>query len=132
MLLEKYAHVVALEDLLPLSLRIVRYKMMGLHQKRTRHGEYTQVPADELPLADPRSNQAVELERREQIDRLKAALAEMGERCRELFRLKLEGKTFPEIQSILGAASINTVYTWDFRCRKQMLELMGGGWETKR
>jgi len=129
---EKYAHVVALEDLLPLSLKIVRYKMMGFQQKRVRHGEYTQVPVDELPLADPRNNQAVELERREQIDRLKAALAEMGQRCRELFRLKLEGKTFPEIQSILGAASINTVYTWDFRCRKQMLELMGGGWETER
>lgn len=132
MLHEKYAHVVALEDLLPLSLKIVRYKMMGFQQKRVRHGEYTQVPVDELPLADPRNNQAVELERREQIDRLKAALAEMGQRCRELFRLKLEGKTFPEIQSILGAASINTVYTWDFRCRKQMLELMGGGWETER
>jgi RNA polymerase sigma-70 factor (ECF subfamily) len=25
--------------------------------------------------------------------------------------------------------SINTVYTWDFRCRKNLLELMGGNWE---
>jgi RNA polymerase sigma-70 factor, ECF subfamily len=40
--------------------------------------------------------------------------------------LKLEGKTFPEIQGILGAASINTIYTWDLRCRKQLQERMGG------
>jgi RNA polymerase sigma-70 factor (ECF subfamily) len=53
-------------------------------------------------------------------------------RCREMFRLKLEGKSFPEIQGILEAASLNTVYTWDFRCRKQLLKLMGGGWEANR
>ena len=31
----------------------------------------------------------------------------------------------------MGAQSINTVYTWDFRCRKHLLELMGGDWEPK-
>jgi RNA polymerase sigma-70 factor (ECF subfamily) len=46
-----------------------------------------------------------------------------------LFRLKLEGKSFAEIQTILGARSINTIYTWDARCRKRLLELMGGSWE---
>jgi RNA polymerase sigma-70 factor (ECF subfamily) len=46
-----------------------------------------------------------------------------------MFALKLEGKDFGEIKAILGAASINTVYAWDFRCRKQLLELMGGRWE---
>jgi RNA polymerase sigma-70 factor (ECF subfamily) len=44
-------------------------------------------------------------------------------------RLKLQGKTFPEIQKIMQAAAINTVYTWDHRCRKHLLELMGGDWE---
>jgi RNA polymerase sigma-70 factor (ECF subfamily) len=29
----------------------------------------------------------------------------------------------------MGAGSINTVYTWDFRCRQHLLELMGGSWE---
>ena len=48
-----------------------------------------------------------------------------------MFRLKLEGKSFAEIQAILGAGSINTVYAWDFRCRKQLLEFMGGSWEAK-
>ena len=55
-------------------------------------------------------------------------IARMGERCRELFRLKLQGRSFPEIQELLGAASLNTVYTWDHRCRKQLLEALGGSW----
>ena len=50
-------------------------------------------------------------------------------RCREVFRLKLQGKSFGEIQEILGAKSVNTVYTWDFRCRQQLLKLLGGRWE---
>jgi RNA polymerase sigma-70 factor (ECF subfamily) len=59
-------------------------------------------------------------------------MADLGERCRELFRLKLEGYSFaemlarPEIQTRLRAMSLNTLYTWDFRCRKQLLERLGG------
>jgi RNA polymerase sigma-70 factor (ECF subfamily) len=53
----------------------------------------------------------------------------MGERCRQLFRLKLEGKSFPEIRELLGVKSINTIYTWDFRCRRELLERLGGNWE---
>jgi RNA polymerase sigma-70 factor (ECF subfamily) len=29
----------------------------------------------------------------------------------------------------MGAATINTVYTWDFRCRQELLERLGGSWE---
>ena len=53
----------------------------------------------------------------------------LGDRCRELMRLKLQGKAFPEIQKIMGVAAINTIYTWDHRCRKNLLEAMGGSWE---
>ena len=49
---------------------------------------------------------------------------------REIFRLKLLGRSFSEIQKEMGAASINTVYTWDARCRKH-LEDMGGHWERR-
>ena len=66
------------------------------------------------------------------LERLARAVGQLGERCRELLRLKLEGRGFPEIQKAMGAATLNTVYTWDHRCRKRLLELMGGGWEEKR
>jgi RNA polymerase sigma-70 factor (ECF subfamily) len=49
-----------------------------------------------------------------------------------MIRLKLQGKNFPEIQKIMGVAAINTVYTWDHRCRKNLMDLMGGDWEPKK
>src|SRR5882757_8369578 len=99
---EKYGHLERLEDLLPLSLQIVRFKMMTLRRKAQRHGEYTQVPMEEIQLADGAADPLVMAERREMRERLVAAVAQMGERCRKLFAMKLEGKTFAEIQAILG------------------------------
>ena len=119
---EKYGGLDRLEDLLPLSLQIVRFKMLAHRRKARRHGEFTQVAADEIQLPDGRTDALTALEQREARERLIAKIAEMGERCRKLLALKLEGKTFAEIQAILGAGSINTVYTWDFRCRQQLIE----------
>ena len=123
---QKYGHLERLEDLLPLSLKIVRFKMMAFRRKAQRRGEYTQVPVDEIQVPDGQADPLAAAERREMRERLIAAVSKMGERCRRMFALKLEGKSYAEIQSILGADSINTIYTWDFRCRKQLLELMGG------
>jgi RNA polymerase sigma-70 factor (ECF subfamily) len=128
---EKYAHLDRVEDLLPLSLQIVRFKIMSLRRKTARRGEYNQVSVTDIPLPDLEANPAQKYERKETIQRLKRAMAQLGDRCRELMRLKLQGRTFPEIQKIMGAAAINTVYTWDHRCRKNLLELMGGSWEEK-
>jgi len=69
------------------------------------------------------------LARKELLARLSKGITQMGERCRELFRLKLQGLSFPEIRERMGAEALNTVYTWDHRCRKQLLERMGGRWE---
>ena len=129
---EKYAHLENPAELLPLSLQIVRYKMMSWRRKAVRRGEYTQVSIEDLPLPDLDASPADELARKEMLERLETCIGQMGERCRELFRLKLEGRTFPEIQKILGVGAINTVYTWDHRCRKHLLELMGGDWEQRK
>jgi len=126
---EKYRHLDSLEDLLPLSLQIVRFKMMSARRRAQRRGDYSQVPVDELQLAHDGPDPLTAAERRQTRERLIQAISHLGERCRKLLALKLAGKGFAEIQSALGAASINTVYTWDFRCRKQLLELMGGSWE---
>ena len=126
---EKYAHLEDPVELLPLSLQIVRFKMMSWRRKAARRGEYTQVSVDDLPLPDSSASPADSLERKELLERLEAAMAQLGDRCRALLRLKLDGHSFPEIQKILGVGAINTVYTWDHRCRKHLLELMGGAWE---
>jgi RNA polymerase sigma-70 factor, ECF subfamily len=128
----KYSHLTTPEDLLPLSLKIVRFKMVAHLRKSHRRGEDTQVSTDEAILADAAPSPLDQAERREMMERLARAVAAMGERCRELFRLKLEGKSFAEIREVMGVKSVNTVYTWDFRCRKELLDRMGGNWEQER
>jgi RNA polymerase sigma-70 factor, ECF subfamily len=129
---EKYCHVTRLEELLPLALQITRFKMMALRRKSVRRGEYTQVSITDIQLPDLDSNPGDYVERKEMLERLAQAIGQLGERCREMFRLKLQGKSFAEIQKAMGVSSINTVYTWDFRCRKRLLELMGGNWEARQ
>ncbi len=126
----KYADVQALEDLLPLCLRILRFKMVAALRKAHRRGEDAPVAAESLSGDGP-SPEAIAA-RHEIAERLAKAVRKIGPRCKELLKLKLEGRTFPEIQAILGVKSINTIYTWDFRCRKHLLELMGGSWEGRK
>ena len=127
---EKYPHVSELTELVPLSFQILRFKMLDRHRKMLRRGEYNPESIDDQPLVDSGDDPAMQAEKKERVTQLIAALQQLGERCQKLFRLKLEGQTFPEIQQIFGERSINTIYTWDSRCRKQLLALLGGQWET--
>ena len=126
---EKYRSVTDLTELVPLSFQILRFKILDQHRKSLRRGEYNQESVEELPLADPADDPVTQLDQKQRVERLVAAMAQLGKRCRDLFRWKLEGKSFPEIQRLMNQASINTIYTWDLRCRKQLLSLMGGTWE---
>lgn len=126
---EKYARVTELTELVPLAFQVLRFKMLDAHRKSLRRGEYNDHSVDDLPSADPGTDPASQLDQKQRVDRLMAALGQLGDRCRELFKWKLEGNSFPEIQTLMGQASINTIYTWDLRCRKQLLSLMGGTWE---
>ncbi|MGA2132173.1 MAG: sigma-70 family RNA polymerase sigma factor [Bryobacteraceae bacterium] len=126
---EKYSQVERIEELVPLSLRIARFKIMSLRRKSQRHGEYNQVSITDIQLPDLDADPSTLVERKLMIERLVQSVGQLGERCRQLMRLKLQGRSFGEIQKAMGAQSINTVYTWDFRCRQQLLDLMGGDWE---
>ena len=126
---EKYGHLDRMEDLVPLAFQILRFKLAAHRRKAARRGEFNAVDVDVFPPPSDAPDPATVLERKELLARLMGGIACMGDRCRELFRLKLQGRSFPEIQGLLGAASLNTVYTWDHRCRKQLLESLGGHWE---
>jgi RNA polymerase sigma-70 factor, ECF subfamily len=126
---DKYSHVTELTELVPLAFQVLRFKMLDAHRKSLRRGEYNQESVDDIPLADPGDDPATQLDQKQRVERLLAGLSHMGERCRELFKWKLEGKSFPEIQKIMGQNSVNTIYTWDLRCRKQLLSLLGGSWD---
>jgi RNA polymerase sigma-70 factor (ECF subfamily) len=120
----KYPDKTEMSDLVPLAMQIARLTMIAMARKAARRGETTAVDVTEVPLADPAVNLALELEHRELIDRLERVLPTLGERCREIFRLKLDGHGFAEIQRQLNAASINTVYTWEARCREELRRRM--------
>ena len=126
---EKYGHLDRMEDLVPLAFQILRFKLAAHRRKAARRGEYDAVDVDAFPPASDAPDPAAVLERKELLARLMGGIARMGEGCRELFRLKLQGRSFAEIQGLMGAATLNTVYTWDHRCRKQLLESLGGRWE---
>ena len=128
---DKYAHVTRLEELFPLSMRIMRFKMVAMRRKSYRRGEAGQVSVDDIQIPDSAPDPATFVERKEMMERMTAAIAKLGTRCREIFRLKLLGRSFAEIQVEMSAASINTVYTWDARCRKQLLDEMGGHWDRR-
>lgn len=121
---EKYADLDRVEDLLPLSLEIARLKVWAARRKSVRRGEDRAANVDEMALAAREPDPFEQAARREMVERLEKALAQLGERCREIYRLKLEGHSFAEIQARMKVAAINTIYTWDFRCRKQLLELL--------
>jgi RNA polymerase sigma-70 factor, ECF subfamily len=119
---EKYPELDRAEDLLPVSLEVARFKIMAARRMVVRRGEHTQISVDDLPLAASGAGPYEQASRQEDIERLEAALKQLGDRCRDIFRLKLDGLTFPEIQVHMKVGSLNTLYTWDFRCRKQLLE----------
>jgi RNA polymerase sigma-70 factor (ECF subfamily) len=128
----KYSHLESVEDLVPISFKIARFKILALRRKYMRRGEYSQESIEDIEVADYESNPYLAFERKEMAERLRKAFKSLGPRCKEIFRMKLEGKTFIEIQDSMKVTSVNTVYTWDFRCRKQLLEQMGGTWEMRQ
>jgi RNA polymerase sigma-70 factor (ECF subfamily) len=119
---EKYPTLDRVEDLLPLSLEIARLKILAARRKTVRRGENTQIPVDDLPLAAAGPDPFEQAARRERLEHLEGALKALGARCREIFRLKLQGLSFIDIQKQLNVGSLNTLYTWDLRCRRELQE----------
>ena len=119
---EKYPALDRAEDLVPLAIEIARFKVMAARRKTVRRGENARVSVDDLPLAGEDPDPFEQAARRERLERLEAALKELGDRCREIFRLKIQGLSFIDIQKQLKAGSLNTLYSWDFRCRKELQE----------
>ena len=126
---DKYPALDRAEDLVPLSLQIARFKIVAARRKTARRGEQAQISVDDLPLAGGDPDPFEQAARRERLDHLEAALKDLGDRCREIFSLKLQGLRFIDIQKQLKVGSINTLYTWDLRCRKQLRERLGPDWE---
>jgi RNA polymerase sigma factor (sigma-70 family) len=119
----KYAHVRALEECVPLGITILKMKMAAHLRKVRRRGEDTAVDPGEVGVPDGEANPEEAALRRQLVERLRAALPRLTGRCRDLARLKLEDRTFPEIAEILSA-KLNTVYSWDHRCMERLRAIL--------
>src|SRR5258706_4045395 len=79
---EKYPTLDRVEDLLPLSLEIARFKIMAARRKIVRRGEHTQVSVDDLPLARHLESPLQQAAHHGNLRRLEGALETLGQRCR--------------------------------------------------
>ena len=120
----RYPDIDRIEDLIPLCIRIMSFKLRAHLRKVRRRGEDQVRSLDDVQIADAGPSPEERTEQDELLVRLRAAVARLEGRCLELMRLKLQGLDFAAIQIRLSAASINTVYTWDLRCRRRLRELM--------
>jgi len=121
----KYAHLSSLSDLVPLSMRIARLKLMN-HWRKAKRAPVLSVDGPNPP-PEPSAEEDVEdsVQRRMMIEGLLQGVGKLSERCRRLMKLRLEGRDFEEIRQMMSVESINTVYTWDNRCRKSLRETLG-------
>src|SRR5512134_3218601 len=62
---EKYPNVADLTELVPLAFQVLRFKMLDAHRKSFRRGEYNQESVEDLPLADPADDPAMQLQRKQ-------------------------------------------------------------------
>lgn len=119
-LMQKYSEVRKREDMIRLAVGITRNKCFERFRKVARETEFSDTTPDDSDIHR-------ELERRQVIDRILPAILQLGERCRAVLRLMLfEEKGAAAVQAALKAKSINTVYTWEHRCFKQLVELISG------
>ncbi len=121
----KYAHLDSAADLIPVAVTTMKYKILEFRRDRDRaHSSIESTPFAPPRSKDPDPEQSAYI--LEMRTLLLAAIQELGERCRELFRLKLEGYNYQEIKERMGAGSLNTVYVWDFRCTEQLKPKLKG------
>ena len=125
----KYA-ATPVEELLPLGIGIAWKMRAARWRKGRRRGEDSAVDPADVPLTDPGPGPEERASMTELKGRLLQAVKRLSGRCREIVRLKLEERTFPEIADILRA-KLNTVYSWDHRCMGRLRELLGGSWEAR-
>ena len=119
----RYADIDELEDLVPLSSKILYYKIRNEYRKRIRRREDQQMPVEEQYLPNPGTDperQAMSFERRRQIAR---AVGRLKPKCKQLLKLQLEHSSLKKVSQLLKVPE-GTIYSRWSRCRKALKRLM--------
>jgi RNA polymerase sigma factor (sigma-70 family) len=125
-LLVKYADVKDPADLLRLAYDILFKLRIGWYRRRIRRGEDTAESVDDVPLADRADDPETALLRKEFAERVGKAIRSLGEPCRTILRLKLEGQDTDYIMKAIRAGTKNALFIRLKRCRDLLDEKLGG------
>jgi DNA-directed RNA polymerase specialized sigma24 family protein len=118
------------EELMKVAFGILARMKIGKWRKMQRRGEDSAVRVEGLPLPSGEDNPEVKLRKKQFAQRIANAVAEMGEPCATIFRLKVNGYATEQIQKAVGADSPNAVLIQVSRCRKKLAQKVGNieGW----
>jgi len=121
-LITNYKHLDKPSDLVPLSVRIAKYKMLEFRRRKMRGG--SQLP-DYWDDSDDRAVSAEQdLIHQSRLEQLRAALKEMGSPCLEMLRMMLQGAGSEVIQQAFDLTA-NAFHVRMYRCRQQLAGAMG-------
>lgn len=115
----KYRDVAKLEDLVPLSYRILDYKVRNEVRKRVRRKEDQQMPIEEQLMEHSAANPEQRMVRREGLRQLATAVGRLKPKCRELLRLQFQHKSLKKISQLLDQPE-GTIYSRWSRCRQAL------------
>lgn len=118
-LLEKYTDLDDPEDLLPVAIQTLKFKLWGDNRRRWRRKEDQQVPVEDLALHYDGPSPEQRTIRQEYRDALRKAVGQLRRPCQELLTMQLEGMSPKEIIQRLGEPD-GTVYARINRCRKAL------------
>lgn len=117
-LIEKYPGVRDETELIKLTMRIAGFKIKEV--LRVRQGDpLEREDGSEIPVPDNRPtpfDQALLLE-------VKAAIAKLGEDCRKILKLELEGYSYDDMASMLSRSK-ETLYVQSLRCHRRLKGLV--------
>ncbi len=119
----RYANIEAYDDLVPLSFRILDFKVRNESRKRIRRKEDQQMPVEELFLTNPGPDPEQHIVSEERLRMLSRAAGRLKPKCQELLRLQLEHNSLKTVSQLLKVPE-GTIYSRWSRCRQALKELL--------
>ncbi len=115
----RYPDLETPEDLVPLSFRILDFKIRNASRKRIRRKEDQEMPVEELFLAAPEANPEEQMMSKERQRQLALAAGRLRPKCRQLLRLQLEHNSLKTVSQLLDVPE-GTIYSRWSRCRQAL------------
>jgi len=118
----KYDSVQDITELTKLSIAIAARKVKELSRRYRSIGPSIDGGEIEPHDSTPSAYDALLLTQLK--DQIKDAIPLLSEECRQIFKLKLQGKTYDEIAKILGKSGRPALYVQCMRCHQRLRNLI--------